>query len=158
MSRRILAVASLGAVVGSAMSASLHPLDVKTGAWQIAETVTWTGVPPQMRSAMPGGTTHNYQTCVTSKDLSTNPWAEGSSASCTWSVLSSTGTDMEVQGSGCELGKDFGMTANVHGKIHVLDPQNGTGSFDITLTGNGQTISGHASYTGKWVGSSCSEE
>jgi hypothetical protein len=158
MSRRILALGCLGAVVGTAVSASIHPLGVKTGAWQIAETVTWTGLPPQMSAAMPSGHTHQYQTCVKSKDLSTNPWAQGSSATCTWTVLSSTGTDMEVQGSGCEFGKDFGMTANVHGKIQVVDPQNGTGSFDITLTGNGQTVSGHASYTGKWVGSSCSEE
>ncbi|HKS91305.1 MAG TPA: DUF3617 family protein [Tepidiformaceae bacterium] len=158
MSGKILALACLGSAVGTAVSASMHPLDVKTGEWQIAETVTWSGVPPQMRDAMPSGHTHTYQTCVKSKDLNTNPWAEGSSDTCTWTVLSSTGTDMEVQGSGCDLGKDFGMTANVHGKIHVLDPQNGTGSFDIALSGNGQTVTGHATYTGKWIASSCSQE
>ena len=158
MSGKILALACLGAAVGTAVSASMHPLDVKTGEWQIAETVTWTGVPPQMRGAMPSGHTHTYQTCVKSSDLNTNPWAQGSSDTCTWTVLSSTGTDMEVKGSGCELGKDFGMTADVQGKIHVLDPQNGTGSFDIALSGNGQTVTGHATYAGKWIASSCSQE
>jgi hypothetical protein len=158
MIRRIPALACLVALVCTAIAANVQPLNVKTGQWQIAQTMTWTGLPPQLRSAMPGGAAHTYQSCVKSKDLSSNPWADGSNDSCTWTVLSSTGTDMEFQGSGCDLGKDFGMTANVHGKIHVVDPQNGTGSFDITLNGRGQTITGHASYTGKWVGASCSEE
>jgi hypothetical protein len=73
-------------------------------------------------------------------------------------VLSSTGTDMELQGTSCDLGKDFGMSAQVHGKIHIVDPTHGTGTFDITLTGNGQTITGHTSYTGKWVQASCTSD
>lgn len=158
MSRRIWALTCLGIAGATAIAASLHPLNARTGLWQIEETVTWSGVPSQMSGAMPGGKAHKYQTCVQSKDLSTNPWAEGSSASCTWTVLNSTGTDMEVQGSSCEMGKEFGMTADVHGKIHVPDPESGTGSFDFTLTGNGPTIRGHASYTGKWIGSSCPRE
>ena len=158
MSSRLLALGCLGIAVTTAVSASLHPLNVKTGSWQIAQTMTWTGVPPQMSAAMPSGRTNEYQTCVKTKDLSTNPWAEGSHDSCTWTVLSSTGTDMEVKGNGCEMGKELGMAADVRGKIHVLDPQNGTGSFDITLTGNGLTITGHASYKGKWTGPTCSEE
>jgi hypothetical protein len=53
------------------------------------------------------------------------------------------------------MGKNMGMTAEAHGTIHVLDSENGTGSFAIVLTGNGQTMNGHASYTGKWVAASC---
>jgi hypothetical protein len=26
---------------------NLHPLNVKTGLWQISETVTWSGLPPE---------------------------------------------------------------------------------------------------------------
>ena len=47
------------------------------------------------------------------------------------------------------------MIAEAHGKIHVIDSENGTGSFDIALSGNGQTMNGHATYTGKWSGSTC---
>lgn len=47
------------------------------------------------------------------------------------------------------------LTAVVHGRIHVLDPTEGTGSFDITMSGNGQTVTGHAAYMGKWVRASC---
>jgi Protein of unknown function (DUF3617) len=81
--------------------------------------------------------------------------ADGSGDKCTWTVLNSDGNDMEVQGTSCDLGKDYGIKAGVHGKIHVLDSENGTGSMEVTLTGNGQTMNGQASYTGKWIGESC---
>ena len=62
---------------------------------------------------------------------------------------------MEVEGRSCEMGKNMGMATHVHGTIHVTDAENGTGSFAIVLTGNGQTMNGHASYTGKWVSATC---
>ncbi|HEY2418608.1 MAG TPA: DUF3617 family protein, partial [Steroidobacteraceae bacterium] len=96
-----------------------------------------------------------YQSCVTAQDLNTNPWANGSGDDCTWTVLNSTASDMEVQGTGCQLGSDYGMTAQIHGQIHIVDPQDGTGLMTITLSGNGQSATGQASYTGKWIGSSC---
>jgi hypothetical protein len=155
MGRKILAPISLGTMIAVALAASLHPLNVKTGLWQMSETITWTGLPPQLAAAMSNGKVRNYQSCVKKEDLSTNPWAGGSRESCTWTVVSSTGTDMEVQGTSCDMGSESGMMAQVHGKIHVLDSEDGTGSFDIMMTGNGQTMNGHVSYVGKWVGSSC---
>jgi hypothetical protein len=47
------------------------------------------------------------------------------------------------------------MAAEVHGQIHVPDPENGTGSMTVTLSGNGQTMHGVATYTGKWASASC---
>ncbi|MBZ5722709.1 MAG: DUF3617 domain-containing protein [Acidobacteriia bacterium] len=149
------AVFCLAASLAYTATGNVQPLNVKTGLWQMSETVTWTGLPPQLASAMKNGQTIKYKSCVKAKDLNTNPWADGSEEKCVWTVLNSTGTDMEVRGTSCNLGKDFGMTAEVHGKIHVLDSENGTGSFAVTLTGNGQTMNGHALYTGKWVGASC---
>jgi Protein of unknown function (DUF3617) len=158
MAKKILTVLSFGTCIAVAVAANLHPLNVKTGLWQIAETFSWTGLPPELGSAMANGKTRSYQSCVTAEDLNTNPWAHGSRESCTWNVLSSTGTDMDIRGTSCDLGTEYGMTAEAHGKIHVLDSENGTGSFDVVITGNGQTINGHASYVGKWVGSSCPKE
>jgi hypothetical protein len=139
-----------------AAPADIQPLRVKTGLWQMTETIKWTGLPPQlaamMKSAPP---TRSYKSCVRAKDLSTNPWADGSGDKCTWTVLNSDGTDMEVKGTSCDFGKEYGMKAEVHGKIHVSDPENGTGSMDVTLTGNGQTMNGNASYSGKWIGENC---
>lgn len=158
MIKRIVALVLAGTAIAAAVAAGLHPLNAKTGLWQMSETTTWTGLPPQLGAQMANARTHSYQTCVKTKDLSTNPWAEGSRQKCQWTVLTSTDTDMEVRGTSCDMGREFGMTAEVHGRIHVLDPEDGTGSFDITMTGNGQTFTGHAAYTGKWVGSVCSAE
>jgi hypothetical protein len=150
------AVSCLAAAVVFAASGEFQPLKVKTGLWEITETVTWTGLPPQAEAMMKSETpTRTYKSCVKTKDLNTNPWAEGSREKCTWTVLNSTGTDMEVQGTSCELGKNYGMTANVRGKIHVLDSEHGTGSMTVILTGNGQTMNGHGSYTGKFVAATC---
>lgn len=158
MKRSVVALSLLGTTVVVAVAAAFQPLNVKTGLWQMAETVTWTGLPPQIEAAMANGATHDYQTCVKPEDLRANPWARGSREECRWTVINSTGTDMEVRGNSCSMGSEYGLTAEVHGKIHVLDSKDGTGSFDITMTGNGQNISGHATYTGKWVGSTCAAQ
>jgi len=140
----------------AAKMANLTPLKVNTGLWQMTQTVTWTGLPPQMAAMMKQmSPTTTYKSCVKPKDLSSNPWAEGSHDKCKWTALNSTGTDMDVQATGCEMGKNYGMTADVHGKIHVLDSEHGTGSMEITMTGNGQNMHGHATYTGKWIGATC---
>jgi hypothetical protein len=67
----------------------------------MTETVTWTGLPPQMATMMKNGQTIRYKSCVKAKDLNTNPWADGSGEKCAWTVLNSTGSDMEVRGFLC---------------------------------------------------------
>jgi hypothetical protein len=134
---------------------NLTPLNVNTGLWQMTQTITWQGLPPQMASAMTNGVPVKYQSCVKQADLSTNPWGEGSGHTCHWTTVSSNGTDMQVEGDSCDLGKEYGMTASIQGSIHVSNPQNGTGTFDIVLNGNGQSMHGHATYTGQWVAATC---
>ena len=154
-----VAVVCLLASVGSASTQTFQPLKAKTGSWQVTETVVWSGLPPQMAAIMKlAPAARTYKSCVTTSDLSTNPWAAGSDDKCTWTVLNSTGSDIEVRGASCDLGKNFGMTADVRGTIHVQDLEHGTGTMAITLTGNGQTINGNASYTGKWIGANCSAD
>jgi Protein of unknown function (DUF3617) len=149
----IAVICLLASVALAAATGKVQPLKVKTGVWQMTQTVTWTGLPPQM-AAMNGHTT-KYKSCVMAKDLDSNPWEDGTDDKCTWTVLNSTGTDMEVKGTSCEAGKEYGMTAEIHGKIHIQDSENGTGTMEITMTGNGQTMHGHATYTGKWIGATC---
>src|SRR5690348_2778297 len=108
--KRIVVPILLGTALTVAIAATLHPLNVKPGLWQMTVTTTWKGLPPQFASAMANGRTHTYQTCVKPEDLSTNPWAAGSGEKCTWSVLESTGTDMEVRGTSCDMGGEYGMT------------------------------------------------
>jgi hypothetical protein len=154
--KRLLVVPLLGLSVVIAAAVQFQPLNVNTGLWQITQAMTWNSLPPPLAAMLRNmPQTRTYQSCVTAQDLNTNPWAKGSGDGCMWTVLNSTGTDMEVQGTGCQLGSDYGMTAQIHGQIHILDPQDGTGQMTMTLSGNGQTATGQASYSGKWVGASC---
>src|SRR5579862_6100508 len=92
-------VASLG-YLAIAASQDVRPLKAETGLWQMTETIVWSqGMP-----GMPNRRAHNYQSCVKAEDLKSNPWAQGSSAQCQWTVVTSTATDMDVKGSGCMLG------------------------------------------------------
>jgi len=133
----------------------LVPLNVKTGLWQMTETIKWINVPPEMAAIMNNRQPITYKSCVRPNHLNSNPWANGSHDNCTWTALKSTGTDMEVQATGCQLGENYGMIAEAHGTIHVMDSEDGTGSMDVTLTGNGRTMNGHASYKGMWIGATC---
>lgn len=153
--RKVMAVAliSLGASLAFAAAGNIQPLKVKTGLWQMTQTVTWTGIPPQYAALLQNAAPAQYKSCVKPTDLIKNPWANGSGQRCTWTVLNSNGTDMAVQGS-CQ-GKDEGGTMQMQGKIHVVDSEHGTGSTDVTLTWNGMTAKGHATYTGKWIAATC---
>jgi len=153
----VLAAALCVGYLASALSQSVQPLKASTGLWQMTEKMSWVGLPPEMAALMGNGKTHSYTTCVKTEDLSSNPWAEGSDQKCKWTVVTSTATDMDIKGTGCNVGMN-GMTAEVRGKIHLLDSKNGTGAFDISMSGNGQSLTGHASYTGKWVNSACPAE
>jgi hypothetical protein len=157
MRTRLLAIAIGSAgFVAFAAAQQFQPLNVKTGLWQMTKKIAWTGLPPQMAGMMKKAPqTTQYNSCVTKEGLRSNPWANGSGDNCTWTVVSSTSTDMEVTGTGCQLGANNGMTAQVHGQIHIVDSTDGTGSMTVTLTGNGQTATGQASYTGKWISASC---
>lgn len=152
--RKVFAVGviCLGASLAFAATGNIQPLKVKTGLWQMTQKVTWTGLPPQYAAAFTNGVPTRYKSCVKQTDLLKNPWSAGSGQKCTWTVLNSNGTDMEVQGSCDAMG---GATMEMHGKIHVVDSENGTGSVDITLTMNGMTAKGRGAYTGKWIGATC---
>jgi hypothetical protein len=152
----MVVVIGLAASAVFAAAVQFQPLNVNTGLWHITKAVTWTSLPPQMAAMMRAAPkTISYNSCVTAQSLSSNPWANGSGDTCTWTVLTSTSTDMEVQGAGCNFGDGSGMTGTVHGTIHIVDPQHGTGSMAISLSGNGQSMQGTASYTGQWVSATC---
>jgi hypothetical protein len=160
MRRTLLIVAiCLGVSVVLGATTQMQPLNAKTGLWRMTKSVKWSDLPPQlaaMMKAAPQVTTYN--SCVTTTDLNGNPWAKGSGDNCTWTVVSSTSSDMEVRGTGCSFGNNADSTGDVHGQIHLLDSENGTGSMTVTVTTNGQTMRGVASYTGKWVAASCSAQ
>lgn len=122
-----------------------QPMNVKTGLWDVTHTNNL------------GGSQHanSYKTCVTAKDLESNPWGKGPEEKCDWTVIKSTSSDMEVHGTSCEAGREFGMQTEVNLKIHVLDPANVKATMQGKSTGNGQTVPFSGTFIGKWVSSNC---
>jgi len=154
--KKAMAVAAVCLAASLATAAGdVQPLNAKTGLWQMTEVVTWTGLPPQYAAMMGSGRPINYKSCVKEKDLTANPWANKSRENCKWTALKSSSTDMEIEARSCEMGNAGSGTADLHGTIHMNDPENGTGAVSIVMTMNGQTMNGHATYTGKWISASC---
>src|SRR5579862_7249721 len=101
-----------------AATTQMQPLRAKTRLWRITKTVKWTDLPPQLEAMMKARPqTMAYNSCVTTKDLNGNPWAQGSGDNCTWTVINSTSTDMEVRGAACSFGLNAESTGDVHGQI-----------------------------------------
>ena len=125
---------------------SYQPLNVKPGLWHVTGTHQVMGKPMKT----------DYKKCITAKDLNTNPWVNGPEEKCTWTVVTSTASDMEIKGTSCELGKEDGMDTNVDLKLHAVDTENVKATMQGTSTGNGQTVNVSGAFTGKWMGASCS--
>lgn len=149
-----LALAGLAALLAAQ---TLQPLNARTGQWNITETVHYANIPAQWASMMPNNHVIKYTSCVKPEELNTNPFGNPSDK-CQWTVLKSTGTDMEVQGTGCQFDPQLGGTGSVHGTIHMQDAQDGTGAMDFSLQIQGMALSGHADFTGTWASPSCSAD
>ncbi len=145
-----VSVVCLLASAAVAGAGQYQPLNVKPGLWQVTETYSATGLP----AGVPSARTTTYKNCVTKQELATNPFSEPDQK-CTWTVLKSTGSDMEVKGTSCFLA-DTGMESDIHMKLHAVDPEHVTGSGEWTASGNGQQMSGKATGSGKWVSATCS--
>jgi Protein of unknown function (DUF3617) len=122
-----------------------QPLNVKPGLWHVTGTNQFMG--NSMKT--------DYKKCITAKDLNSNPWANGSDEKCTWTVVTSTASDMEVKGAACELGKEYGMNTDVDLKLHAVDSENVKASMQGTSTGNGRTVNVNGTFNGKWMSASC---
>lgn len=142
-------------------------LQVRPGFWQIDQSMTYSGLPPQIqamlehmtagqRAAMGIGGTHTNKRCVTDKQVNTS-WAN-SDHNCKWTVLKATTTDLEMNGTACTAGGNQGWSSDVILKIHVSDPEHVQGSIHGTATANGIDATIDGSYAGKWIGETCPAE
>jgi Protein of unknown function (DUF3617) len=169
----------LGAVSLSAtvllMASGLQPLNLKPGLWETTMTTTISGLPPippdmQARLAqMPpeqrakleammksryGGTpqTRTYRSCVRKEGLDKYPFSDPDKK-CTYNVLTSTGSKMDVRGT-CMPGSE-GAKIDFNYRLEALDPEHAKGTGQAAITSGGQTMNGIYSGTGKWIGASC---
>jgi len=151
------AVICLGASLALAATGNLKPLNVKTGLWQMTQKITSSeNVPPQFAPMIKNAVPMSYKSCVKPQNLTVNPWSNGTDKKgCTWTTVSSTGTDMEVQGT-CSLNNNEGSASmQMHGKIHALDSEHGKGTMKVSVNFNGQAMNYTVDYTGKWIAATC---
>lgn len=125
------------------LAATLEPLNVKTGLWQVTMTNTISGLPKP--------TTNTYKSCVKKEDLDKYPFTDPKDK-CTWTVRTSTGSKMEATGTCVPEGQgkvDFNI------QLEALDSENVKGTGQLTFDGPGGPMSGTYSATAKWASATC---
>lgn len=142
-------------------------LKVKTGLWQLDQTVSYSGLPPQQqamidqltpqqRAAMSLGGTLTRTMCVTEKNLNT-AWGEGDQ-NCKWTIVKSTDTDLEVNGTSCRLGANKGWKSDVVYQLHAADPEHVRGSIHGTATGASIDATMDGTYKARWIAETCPDK
>ena len=125
------------------MAASLDPLNVKTGLWQVTMT--------SKVNQLPAPNTSTYESCVRKEDLSKYPFTDPE-ANCTWNVVSSTGSKMEANGTCTPEGMgnvEFRM------RLEAVDSGNVRGTGQLTANGPAGIMNGSYAGTAKWINAKC---
>jgi hypothetical protein len=123
-------------------AASLAPLSIKTGAWQVTMTSSINGMPPH---------TTSYTSCVRPGDLTKYPFTDPK-ANCSWNVISSTSSAMQANGT-C-MPRNMG-TLQFAMQLTAVDAEHVQGTGQVTANGPNGPLSGNYSGTGKWIGAQC---
>src|SRR5512137_1808834 len=118
----LTAISLLGIVL---LAATLEPLNVKTGLWQVTMTNTISG--------LPAPTTNTYKSCVKKEDLDKYPFTDPK-AKCNWTVQNSTGNKMDATGT-CMPDGQGKIDFNIH--LEAPDSENVKGTGQLTFSGPG---------------------
>jgi hypothetical protein len=153
---------------------SIQPMNVKLGLWETTITSTMTGLPaipdsalaqmpPDQRAKIEqmiqerNGKPTTTKSCLTKEKLqNTNPFQKAPPG-CTYTVLSSTGSKMEVK---MECVRN-GMTVTSNIAVTASDPENVKGTVHMNTTSSDAGGSGamkmDSTFTSKWLGSACGD-
>ena len=168
--RKIILLSLIYLSASVVLAGDIKPLNVKTGLWEATTTTNMTGIPPispevlnqltpEQRSkfeesmkarASQGPQTRTYKRCVTQKDLNKDPFSE-EKGSCTRTVLTSTGSKMEIR----QVCMEKGMKMDTTIKIEALSSESVKGSGHIIVTSDGHTMTGDMNVSAKWLGPVC---
>jgi hypothetical protein len=175
LARILLGVAFLFPFVMQSGS-SITPLSVKVGLWETTVTSNMSGMPmptipdsvlaqmsPEQRAKIQqamqeqNGKPITTKSCLTKEKLqNTNPFQKAPQG-CTFTVLSSSGSKMEVK---IECVRN-GMTMTGSTVVTANDSENVKGTVHMNMAGStGSTANGmkmDSSFTSKWLGSSCGD-
>lgn len=149
----------------------VQPLNIKTGLWQVTKTMTITGVrhplPPEALARMTpeqrakfealysgAPKTWTSKNCVTKEKLNRDPFSEESERkSCTRTVLTSTGTKMEIR----EVCVERGVRSDRTLQMEAVDSENVKGSGHASGTADNKSGNIDVNFTAKWVGAVCTD-
>jgi hypothetical protein len=141
MHQRIVFVAALLTTTIIA-AASLTPLSIKPGVWQVTMTSIINGMPPH---------TSSYTSCVVADNLTKYPFTDPKS-NCNWTVVSSTSSTMQATGT-CAPQNMGPMQFAV--QLTAVDAEHVEGTGQLTANTPNGPLSGKYSGTGTWIGAQC---
>ena len=148
-------------------------LDIKPGLWETTHTVESSGTPPldtgrltpeqkarieamvRKREAE-GPRTRTFKECLTKEKLEHEPFSgpEDEAQTCVSSVT--THTPRRLQGKRvCTLGQN---KKEVAFDIDALSPEQVKGSIRTSLSDPRHTMTSHATFTSRWLGSDCGNQ
>ncbi len=125
------------------MAAGLTPLGIKAGLWQVTMT--------SRIGQLPAPHTSTYQSCIRKEDLNQYPFTDPK-ANCTWTVVSSTGSNMEANGM-CRPEGMGDVTFSM--RLEALDAENVKGTGQLNANGPAGPMNGQYSGTAKWLSATC---
>lgn len=153
---------------------SVQQLNIRPGLWETSVTSNTAGempipaemlnrLTPEQRARMEErmkansaahGHTATHKKCVTKEDLEKQKLDFAGDKECTPTVTASTSTMAKGKLS-CQT---EGMEGTTLFELEAPDPEHYKGSSHGTLTGNGHTMNIDATFSGKWLASSCGNE
>lgn len=157
---------------------SITPLNVKVGLWETTVTTTMSGMPtipdsvlaqmpPEQRAKIQqamqaqNGKPMTTKSCLTKDKLqNSNPFQKAPQG-CTYTVLSSSGSKMEIK---MECARN-GMTMTTNITVTANDSENVKGTMHMNTSGTAASTAGSTSntmkmdgtFTSKWLGASCGD-
>jgi hypothetical protein len=151
---------------------AVTPLNVKLGLWQTTVTTNMAGLPaipdsalaqlpPDQRAKIEAamkqvsGQPMTTKSCMTKDKLEKSEGFRNAPKSCTYTVVSSTSSKLEMKLECAQNGMK--MTGNVH--VEAVDSGNVKGSMQMNTSGNGSanTMNMNSTFTSKWLGAPCGD-
>ena len=155
-----------------------NSLNVKPGLWETTMTTTTSGeapIPPELLSkltpeqrarmeekmkAHSGEKTRTvtHKSCATKEQIDKglaflHDQEKNDQEKCTNTVVSSTSSTVEVRRECVRNGVNSSLTM----RFEALSPESIKGSVQMNFNGGGHAMSGHTSFTSKWIGPVCSK-
>lgn len=158
---------------------NITPLNVKEGLWEVTSTHSMTGmpampsIPPDTLAKMPpeqrakieammkGGMgapkTEVRQDCITKEKLQKQMAFDQNRKECTRTIVSSTGSRLEMK-IHCEgQGKDQQMSTDGTFLVEATSSESAKGSMHAVTSGSGRTMNMDFTFSSKYLGAACGD-